>query len=215
MARTPKGEVTILNKDGWIQLRWRYQGKRCYLSPGLRYDPINLQVAQQKAAQIRLDMASGNYDQSRRKYKSESPQQHQSIGAVELFQRFIDWKVKRVDKRTLEKYHGLLTWLKEFFGERPATVEDASSFMEWLRENLAPVTAKERLGLLKAGWDWGIQNQLLLNEENVWQELEVRQSPKQRPQAFTKDEVKQIIQGFEESRYSVSLLGEVHLFTYA
>ena len=83
MPRTPKGEVSILDKDGWVQLRWRYHGKRCYLSPGLRYDPINLKLAEQRATQIKLDILSGNYDDTLKKYKASGDQVTKDLGAVE------------------------------------------------------------------------------------------------------------------------------------
>lgn len=199
MPRTPKGEVSVTNKDGWVQLRWRYQGKRCYLSPGLPYDPINLKVAEQRAAQIRLDILSGNYDPTLTKYQTESSGQQGEMGAVKLFNKFTEWKSKRVQKRTLEKYHGLMTWLREYFGRRAAKEEDADQFIDWLMQNLEPGTAKERLGLLKAAWDWGIKNNLV--QANPWEELNIRKPPKQRPKAFSKTEMRQIIGGFEESKH--------------
>ena len=117
MSKTPKGEINIRDRDGWIQLRWRHQGKRYSLGMGLRYDPINLEVAKQRASQIRLDMLAGNFDSTLKKYKSESSSGNE-LGAVALFEAFIEWKAKRVQARTMEKYHGLVTWLSEYFGDR-------------------------------------------------------------------------------------------------
>ena len=201
MPRTPKGEVSILDKDGWVQLRWRYEGKRRYLSPGLRYDPINLKVAEQKASQIRLDILSGNYDSTLNKYRAANSQQLQKTGAVDLFERFMEWKSKRVQPRTLDKYRGLIVWLREYFGNRAATVEDTDGFISWLLENLEPITAKERLGLLNAAWAWGIEHELVEQKGNIWSGLQIRNPPKQRPKAFSKDEVRRIIKEFKESRY--------------
>jgi integrase len=73
MARNPKNDVAIQNIDGWIRLRWQYQGKRCSLRLGLPYDPINLAVAQQRVSQIRLDILSGHYDPSLVKYRGGEP----------------------------------------------------------------------------------------------------------------------------------------------
>jgi integrase len=199
MARTPKGEVSIEDINGWIRLRWRYQGHRKTLSMGLRYDPVGLAVAQQRANQIKLDILSGNYDPTLAKYKSDLSQQGREMGAVPLFERFISWKAKRVQPRTLEKYHGLVNWLKEYFGDAAANEDSAEQFIEWLSQNLEPITARERLVLLRAGWNWGIDQDLVTT--NPWQELQVRTPPKQRPKAFTKDEVQRILKGFEESRY--------------
>jgi integrase len=202
MPRTPKGEISINNSDGWIQLVWRYQSKRKWFSPGLRYEPINLAVAQQLAYQIKLDMISGNFDPSLKKYKGDrSLEPAKDLGAVKLFERFIEFKTKKVQHRTLEKYKGLLTWLREFYGDRPATGKDAEDFIHWLNENMEPVTSQERLGLLKSGWKWGIKQELV--KDNPWVELRVRSRPKQKPKAFTKDEVQRILTGFaEHSRYN-------------
>jgi integrase len=103
-------------------------------------------------------------------------------------------------QRTLEKYYGLVNWLREYFGDDSVEDEDtADDFLQWLMENLEPVTAFERLGLLKAAWDWGIDKDLIT--ANPWAELKVRKSPKQKPKPFSKDEVKRIIQGFRGSQY--------------
>jgi integrase len=193
MPRTPKGNVSLVDKDGWVQLRWRYQGKRYYLSLGLPYDPVNCRVAQQKANQIQLDILAGHFDTTLASYKPEN-QQVRHHSAVGVFQKFITFKKKRVQPRTLEKYYGLVTWLEEFYGGRPANTEDAEDFIQWLLENLEPVTAKERLGLLSAAWTWGIQKELV--SENPWADLTVRNPPKQKPKPFTKDEVKAIVQAF-------------------
>jgi integrase len=199
MARTPKGEVAIENIDGWIRLRWRYQGQRKTMSLGLRHDPVNLAVAQQRANQIRLDMVSGNYDPTLAKYKTDRSQQAQAIGAVDLFERFIEWKAKRVQPRTLEKYRGLVTWLRDYFSDRPVSDSEAEAFIEWLGENLEPVTTRERLVLLRAGWQWAMGQGLV--EVNPWADLTVRNPPKQKDRPFTKDEVRRILEGFAESCY--------------
>jgi integrase len=125
-----------------------------HLRLGLPYDPINLAVAQQRVSQIRLDILSGYYDPSLVKYRGGEPKP-EVIGAVELFTRFIDWKTKRVQPRTLEKYRALTVWLKDKFGDRSVGSEDAEKFLARLLENMEPVTAKERLGLLNAAWNWG------------------------------------------------------------
>ncbi len=157
MARTPKGEVAIENVDGWIRLRWRYQGQRKTLSLGLRHDPINMAVAQQRANQIRLDIVSGNYDPTLAKYKTDRSQQAQDIGAVDLFERFIEWKAKRVQPRTLEKYRGLVTWLRDYCGDRPVgRLKPRRSLSGWLRtwSRLPPVSAWCCCGLGGSG-PWG------------------------------------------------------------
>jgi integrase len=198
MARHQKNDVAIENIDGWIRLRWQYQGKRCSLRLGLPYDSINLAVAQQRVSQIRLDILSGHYDPSLVKYRGGEPKP-EVIGAVELFTRFIDWKAKRVQPRTLEKYRALTVWLKDEFGDRPVTPEDAEKFLARLLENMEPITARERLALLNAAWNWGEKQGMVPG--NPWNDLRVRKPPKQAPKPFTRAEVAAIVAGFSESRY--------------
>lgn len=198
MPRTPKGQVSIIDKDGWIQLRWRYEGKRRYMSLGLPYDAVNVQVAQQRANQIQLDIVSGNFDRRLIKYKTDG-NTSRTHSAVSLFEKFIQHKAKKLQPRSLEKYRGLVTWLSEFCGDRSMSFKDAEGFIDWLLENLKPVTTKERLSLLKAAWQWGIEEELVT--ENPWAELSVRAPAEQKPQPFTKEEVRSIVDAFRNSRY--------------
>ncbi|MEL6139749.1 MAG: DUF3596 domain-containing protein [Cyanobacteria bacterium J06628_6] len=55
-----------------LQLRFRYRGKRRYLSLGLPDSPTNRIVAQQTASQIQLDIISDNFDDTLDKYKPEA-----------------------------------------------------------------------------------------------------------------------------------------------
>jgi len=64
-----KGTVSIESFQERLRLRWRFAGKRYVLSIGLPDSKINRQVAHQKAMMIELDMASGNFDCSLKKYK--------------------------------------------------------------------------------------------------------------------------------------------------
>lgn len=66
---TEQGLVSIEEYQGRLRLRFRYEGKRCAISVGLPDSAVNRRVAQQKAAQIELDIASGNFDSTLTKYK--------------------------------------------------------------------------------------------------------------------------------------------------
>lgn len=192
-SRKPKGDVSVESYRGFLRLRWRVNGKRHSLSLGLPDDAINQQVAAQKAHAIQMDILSDNFDPILSKYRPEH-QTGKTLSAVKLFQRFIQYKAKQVQPRTLEKYYGLVTLLTDFYGERPASDKNSDEFIHWLLENLEAVTAKERLGLLNSCWTWAIKENLV--SENPWQDLKVRQRPKQMPKPFTLDEVKVIIKAF-------------------
>ncbi len=89
--KSSKGTVSIEEFQGRLRLRWRYQGKRFTLSIGLPDSKVNRQVAQQKATTIELDIASGNFDASLKKYKPQI-QNISSITVVTLFEEFVATK---------------------------------------------------------------------------------------------------------------------------
>ena len=67
--RSAKGTVSVEVFQERLRLRWRQSGKRYTLSIGLPDSKVNRTVAQQKASQIQLDLISGNYDTTLKKYK--------------------------------------------------------------------------------------------------------------------------------------------------
>lgn len=171
---------------------------------GLPDSKVNHQVAQQKATQIELDMASGNFDPSLEKYKPRARKRAQNT-VTELFRQFTERKAKAIHGRSLEKYQTTLKYLSEFFGSRvveQVRQEEADQFIDWLKgKNLSELVIKERLTLIKAAWEWGEKQKLV--ESNPWSEApkRVKVAPKQAPKPFTREEIGAIIQGFRMDRY--------------
>lgn len=71
-GRASKGSVQVIVSNGWLQLRFRFGGKRHYLSVGLPDDEMNRKLAESKAQKIELDIISGNFDETLAKYKPQS-----------------------------------------------------------------------------------------------------------------------------------------------
>jgi integrase len=69
IEKAAKGTVSVEVFEGRLRLRWREGGKRYTLSLGLPDSKVNRTVAQQKANQIQLDIISGNFDSTLKKYK--------------------------------------------------------------------------------------------------------------------------------------------------
>ncbi|MDB9390539.1 Arm DNA-binding domain-containing protein [Microcystis aeruginosa] len=103
-----KGTVSVEECQGRLRLRWGFEGKRYALSIGLPDSKVNRKVAQQKATMIELDMASGNFDQTLKKYKPHI-QSTSQISVVILFGQFMDSKAKELLPRSLEKYRATIT----------------------------------------------------------------------------------------------------------
>ena len=82
---------------------------------GLSDTTTNHKLAEIKALTIELDMASGNFDPSLTKYK---PQKQESLSVSDLFQRFVEYKRRKIELSTLAKYLGLQKHVSLFFSNK-------------------------------------------------------------------------------------------------
>jgi integrase len=198
-----KIQVNVESFEGRLRLRWRHNGRRYCLALGLGDRPVNRLVAEQKSRAIEADIVTGNFDPTLVKYRP-APSQSEGISLVELFDRFQAFKAKTdIDRKTLDKYKGLKPKLGEYFQQRSAALvgrEDAEAFRAWLlcEKKLAPVTVKERIGLVKAAYDWGKQKKLVL--ENPFAQVRVKVPTLPPPDVFTAEEQQRILEAFRTHR---------------
>jgi integrase len=154
-----KGTVVIYVDKGWLRLRWTWGRQRYFLAIGLPDTQVNRVVAERRAKLIERDILTEQFDPTLTKYKTQASDEALS-SAVELFEKFIDFKSKNVAPKTLVKYWGLLGYIRQYFRQRKAmhvTEDDACQFRDWLLKRIAPVTVKERIGRLRASWQWGMK----------------------------------------------------------
>lgn len=197
MGRRSSGNVRVDSNKGWLRLVWSVQGKRHYLSLGLSDTPINQKLALAKAKIIEVDIATGQFDSTLKRYRPAEVQS--SIAVVELFRRFIEHKSKSVYIRTLEKYHALIPALQVCLKGRAArdvSERDIEKLKDYLLGNVEATTAKEKIGLLSACWDWAGKQGWV--EENPWSSVNIKVPPKQKPRPFTEAEVKSIVKTFRQ-----------------
>lgn len=202
--KSSKGSVSIEEFQGRLRLRWRLQGKRYTLAIGLPDSKINRQVAQQKATAIELDIASGNFDSTLKKYKPQilNPQ---GIGIVKMFGLFMAHKAKSILPRSLEKYQATQGYLEKFFEKRAVLAVNekmSDKFTDWLvSQDLSPTVCRERLTLIRAAWDWAIAQGYV--ESNPWTDTvqRIRVAPKQMPKPFSREEILAIIEAFRTDQY--------------
>ncbi|EDX87314.1 Phage integrase, N-terminal SAM-like domain protein [Synechococcus sp. PCC 7335] len=161
---------------------------------------VNRLVAQQKATQIELDIASGNFDATLKKYKPlKSDRTATSNQGAKLFERFMieQTKVKGLAPGSLRRYDCALKHLQKFFQEKAAeTVNDtdAQAFVEYLRAKVSERTVEDYVILVQSCWVWA-ETTL---PENPWPLVlkQVKPAPKQKVKPFTADEVQRILEGF-------------------
>lgn len=202
--KAAKGTVVVQVFKERLRLVWSNAGKRYFLYLGFPDTKTNRTVAESKARIIEGDMATGNFDQTLKKYKSEAALRRNQISASALFERFTESKAKYLASPTLAKYAAITGYFRQYFKEKPAgaiVAEDAEAFTDWLITQIKPITAKDRLALIKACWQWGVNQDLL--ESNPWEEMtkRVKPTPKQMPKPFSREEIGAIIQGFRTDRY--------------
>ena len=205
--KRPKGSVSVGTDRGWLRLRWRYKGKSYTMAVGLPDNPINRSLAERQAKLIEADVEAdhitpGAFDQTLAKYRDTDAEK--AVSLIKLWERYTEYKRKTLpDARSLDKYHGLSGHLQEFFRKRAASSiseTQAFKFRDWLLKKLEPITARERIGMLRACWQWGIKRNLVT--ENPWAEVRVKVPPKAKPKPFTAAEIARILDHMKgEPRY--------------
>ena len=116
-GKSPKGSVSILSSNNRLQLRFRFAGKRHYVSLGLPDTEVNRKLASMKAQQIELDILSGNFDESLEKYKPQSAFSTTEMDITPtvtpnlafLWERFIEYKQPQCSPNTMKYMYGVYT----------------------------------------------------------------------------------------------------------
>ncbi len=201
--------VKVENDDGWLRLRWTYQGKRFTLAIGLPDSATNRIVAEGKASVIEGDIATGNFDPTLKKYKPpKASSRAEQITTDKLFAKFMQdqEKVKGLHVGSICRYTGALKQLQKFFGDKPAEFigqQSTQDFVAYLKEHCSDRTTKDYLILIRACWDWGRIKHLVEFNANPWSEAleRVKVAPKQKVRPFTAAEVQAIESAFRSDRY--------------
>ncbi|BAY12997.1 phage integrase [Calothrix sp. NIES-2098] len=208
-GKTPKGSVAIVVSHGRLQLRFRHAGKRHNLSIGLPDTKVNRKAAEGKKAQIELDIASGNFDPTLKKYKPESaltlltPEITPQIGPpkiTEIWQGYIAYKSSSL-KETTKGYHNSFTKLFELLGD--IQLLDAVKVKASLEKITTVHQTKRALIQLNAACKWGVKHGLIGTNPYVGMANEMpkyRYQLEPKPNAFTEEEREQIIEAFKNHR---------------
>lgn len=204
--RQSQSFVRVENDKGSLRLRFSHGGKRHSLAVGLPDSQVNRIVAQQKATQIELDIVSGNFDPTLKKYRpprtrAKPARSSQVVGMFEQFTQ-AQTKAKRLTAGSLRRYSAALSHLKRHFPAKPADEVDAAmarAFIEDLRKRVCERTVKDYLILINACWEWKADSL----PGNPWSALlgQVKPGPKQKVKPFTVEEVQAILNAFRTDPY--------------
>ena len=206
------------NFDGRLRLRWTCPetGKRKNLALGLNDGISGRGEAARVKAWIETDAQHGYYDPTLVKYlPPKKRQQITGITTVELFDRFTKYQQKHegLSKASPSntRYKYLKVMLEKHLNIPAASVDRGAidGFVLVCRQ-IKPDTAKQRIWLLKAAWDWG-RDKFQLPDLNPWDGVadKFKSVPVQPVPAFSKDEVKKILDGFCQSPHYANYLDYV------
>jgi integrase len=89
---------------------------------------------------------------------------------VGLFEHWLDYKAKQVEKRSLEKQQSFAGHLRQFFKTKDAVLiseDETFKFRDWLLKRNKPITVRERIDWLRSYWKWGIKRKLLVSDTAI------------------------------------------------
>lgn len=163
-GKTPKGQPSVIESHGRLQIRFRYGGKRLRVSVGLPDTPINRGLAEQKAQQIYLDIVSGNFDETLAKYKPErvlatddpdiKPKAKPKL--QDLWARFVEWKRPQCSPSTMHYSYKVFTGYVERCPIQD--LDQAADICEWAVKNIPQESAYRWVVRLNAMAKWAVEN---------------------------------------------------------
>jgi integrase len=203
--RAAKGSVSVEVVKNRIRLRFRYKGRQHVFFPRLSVCDANFRTARILAQQIQLDIVADRFDESLDRYRhsgtsidTTTTEPYSTVSDV--FQRFISWKAEAVDTKTLAKYAATLKHLNQLgVGKLPVKSigsTEAKRALKGLEPLYSPLVLKERIGLLKACWDWAKKYYGVT--DNPWSGVRVKVPPKQPPKPFSRHEIQAILGAFQQ-----------------
>lgn len=217
--KSSKGSVVVCCVRGNLRLRlprglWADK-KQVYLSLGLADNLPNRKAAEIKAKQIELDILSGHFDPTLKKYqpvtykfKSESENQ-ENITFSEIYQKYINTKKDRSATTWKSTYITILNHLNSCPFQ---SLSQAMDLKDWMIANKTIDTCKRVLMQLNAACAWATERDLIkINPFFGKSKLKVKKS-KAKIHPFSNDERLAILAAFEESEKYNYLLPLIKFF---
>ena len=199
--RSPHGSVSIMTLSNHLHLRWSYQSTRFRLAMKLCNNPINLQAARAKAAQIEQDIAREQFDETLQKYRPQPiapTEQPKLTTTIALWERWMQkHRLDGVAPITLANRYQTMANLLNHFKRTIETEQDARDFQNFLLIRQSPATANRCIKMLKSFCTWlmktGEMNHNPFDEIRPAKDAGLRSTKRD---AFSLDEVQRILQTF-------------------
>jgi len=121
-------------------------------------NPINLQAARAKAAQIEQDIAREQFDETLQKYRPQPiapTEQPKLITTIALWERWMQYqRLEGVASQTLANRYQTIANLLTHFKRTLETERDARDFQSFLLTRQSPATANRCIKMLKSFCIW-------------------------------------------------------------
>lgn len=209
-GKASKGSVQIIISNGRLQLRFRYAGKRHYISLGLPETRENRKLAEMKVREIELDIISGHFDQTLSRYK---PHSAMSVVApditptatptlTELWTKYTEAKQAGKSPATIRMYGWVANHIERCPYKLPT---EAQAIYDWINTNVPANSAKRVMMHLSACCKWAKKSDLLSSDpfEGMAAEIKIKKSGTEEDEVnpFTREERDRIIAAFRTNRY--------------
>lgn len=175
--KASKGTVQVISSNDRLQLRFRFAGKRHYLSMGLPDSAVNRKAAEAKARQIELDIVSGNFDPTLAKYKPQAAPStvvnnvtnrvDSKPSLAELWEKFIEYKRPQCSSNTMRLSYGVFS---NHVKKLPThDLDKACEIRDYILNTIPLYSGKRFITRLSACCEWAIESGMLT--DNPFQEM--------------------------------------------
>lgn len=217
--KNPKGSVTVCCARGNLRLRlprglWADK-KQVYLSLGLADNPPNRKVAEIKAKQIELDILSGHFDPTLKKYQSityklKSEESLENITFSEIYQKYINIKKEKASPTTWKGTY--INTLNHLHSCPYQTPDRAMDLKDWMIANKTLDACKRILVQLNAACNWAVERNLIKVNPFFGKSKIKSKKSKAKIHPFSSNEKRTILTAFEKSEKFSYLLPLINFF---
>jgi len=221
----PKGSVSIISSKNWLQLRFRVNGHRYYLSLGKPDTPYNRKMAQYTATEIEKDIHFQRFDPTLQKYKTNvalsttatqtaskrppistvctpiTPIQTPQLHLDQIWDKYSEFKKPQVSPSTYAKD---FVKHKNHIAKLPTrSLGEASEIRNFLLKELSLNAAKRCLTQIKAACNWAYAEGLITHNPFATMTIRTPHNAKDTAdvQPFSKQERDLIIDTFAKDSY--------------
>ncbi len=212
-GKAAKGSVQVIVSNDRLQLRFRFGGKRHYLSLGFPDSKATRKLAEQKAREIELDILSGNFDLSLAKYRPASALATSGpsasipapkVSLSDLWKKYTEYRKPQIAETTLRiQYQTVANHINKL----PAPfVDEAIAARDFFLKTLSTDTTRRTITQISACCDWAVESDLIsINPfKGMAEKIKVVKTQKTNQfddiDPFTAEERDAIIEAFENSR---------------